>query len=99
MDLPLVRSSKLGWVSWHPLGLMPLHWGFFPENEKVCSLRLWIRERVLTVVCTYAPNNSSEYSGFLDGRGSMLDRPGAPKCIVRVHWEHLTEVPVYNSHF
>lgn len=33
--------------------------------------------------------------------GRMLDRPEAPKRILRVHWEHLTEAlisKIFNSH-
>ena len=35
--------------------------GFTPVDVRVASLRLWVGERVLTVVCAYAPKSSSEY--------------------------------------
>lgn len=34
-------------------------------------------------------------------QGSLLDRPGKPKCVVRVNWERLAKCPVcwvLNSH-
>ena len=34
-------------------------------------------------------------------KGKLLDRPGKPKRVVRVYWEHLNESPVqetFNSH-
>lgn len=39
---------------------------FFPVDVRVCSLRLQVRELVLTVICAYAPNNSLEYPAFLE---------------------------------
>ncbi|TWW77380.1 hypothetical protein D4764_12G0007700, partial [Takifugu flavidus] len=47
--------------------------GFSRSSERVASLRLRVGERVLTVVCTYAPNNSSEYPPFLEDLGRTLD--------------------------
>lgn len=35
---------------------------FTTVDERVASLCLWVGGRVLTVVCTYAPNKSSEDS-------------------------------------
>ncbi|KAI3358350.1 hypothetical protein L3Q82_014788 [Scortum barcoo] len=47
--------------------------GFTPVDGRVASLRLWVGERVLTVVCCYAPNSSSEYPPFLGSLGRVLD--------------------------
>ncbi|TWW71145.1 hypothetical protein D4764_17G0006280 [Takifugu flavidus] len=47
--------------------------GFLGSSERVASLRLWVGEWVLTVVCAYAPNNSSEYPPFLEDLGRTLD--------------------------
>ncbi|XP_054863716.1 uncharacterized protein LOC129348130 [Amphiprion ocellaris] len=45
---------------------------FSPENERVASLRLRVAEgKILTVVCAYAPNSSSEY--FLESLGGVLE--------------------------
>ncbi|TWW81646.1 R2DM Retrovirus-related Pol polyprotein from type II retrotransposable element, partial [Takifugu flavidus] len=41
--------------------------------SRVASLRLRVGERVLMVVCAYAPNNSSEYPPFLEDLGRTLD--------------------------
>ncbi|TWW56294.1 hypothetical protein D4764_08G0002810 [Takifugu flavidus] len=54
--------------------LSSLTLGFSQSSERVASLRLRVGERVLTVVCAYAPNNSSEYLPFLEDLGRMLDR-------------------------
>ncbi|KAI3371454.1 hypothetical protein L3Q82_024055, partial [Scortum barcoo] len=43
------------------------------QSLRVASLRLWVGERVLTVVCCYAPNGSSEYPLFLGSLGRVLD--------------------------
>uniref|UniRef100_A0A8C6LTH4 Endonuclease/exonuclease/phosphatase domain-containing protein n=1 Tax=Nothobranchius furzeri TaxID=105023 RepID=A0A8C6LTH4_NOTFU len=47
--------------------------GFTPGDERVASLRLRVGERVLTVVCAYGPNISSEYPPFLESLGCVLD--------------------------
>ncbi|TWW69273.1 hypothetical protein D4764_18G0000790 [Takifugu flavidus] len=47
--------------------------GFSRLSKRVASLRLGVGERVLTVVCAYAPNNSLEYPPFLEDLGRMLD--------------------------
>uniref|UniRef100_A0A674MKS4 Endonuclease/exonuclease/phosphatase domain-containing protein n=1 Tax=Takifugu rubripes TaxID=31033 RepID=A0A674MKS4_TAKRU len=47
--------------------------GFSRLSERVASLRLRVGERVLTVVCAYAPNNSSKYPPFLEDLGRTLD--------------------------
>uniref|UniRef100_A0A8C6K918 Endonuclease/exonuclease/phosphatase domain-containing protein n=1 Tax=Nothobranchius furzeri TaxID=105023 RepID=A0A8C6K918_NOTFU len=47
--------------------------GFTPGDERVASLRLRVGEWVLTVVCSYGPNISSEYPPFLESLGRVLD--------------------------
>nr|XP_054587806.1 uncharacterized protein LOC129153071 [Nothobranchius furzeri] len=56
--------------------------GFIPGDERVASLRLWVRERVLTVVCAYGPNISSEYPPFLESLVRVLDSAPSGDSIV-----------------
>ena len=42
-------------------------------EEWVASLRLRVGEWVLTVICTYAPNTSSEYPPFLESLEKVLE--------------------------
>ena len=46
---------------------------FASMDEQIASLRIWVGERVLTVVCVYAPNNSSEYPPFLKSLEKVLE--------------------------
>uniref|UniRef100_A0A8C6LYF7 Endonuclease/exonuclease/phosphatase domain-containing protein n=1 Tax=Nothobranchius furzeri TaxID=105023 RepID=A0A8C6LYF7_NOTFU len=56
--------------------------GFTPWDERVASLRLRVGERVLTVVCAYGPNISSEYTPFLESLGQVLDSAPSGDSIV-----------------
>ncbi|KAK3514352.1 hypothetical protein QTP70_015881 [Hemibagrus guttatus] len=49
---------------------------FSPVNERVVSLRLWARDRCLTVVSAYGPNSSVEYPTFLETLRGVLE--GSP---------------------
>ena len=46
---------------------------FTPVNERVVSLRLWVRDRSFTVVAAYGPNSSAEYLAFLEALGGVLE--------------------------
>ena len=46
---------------------------FTPVNERVAFLRLWVGGRILTVVCAYGPNSSSEYPPYLESLEVVLE--------------------------
>uniref|UniRef100_A0A8C6NSU3 Endonuclease/exonuclease/phosphatase domain-containing protein n=1 Tax=Nothobranchius furzeri TaxID=105023 RepID=A0A8C6NSU3_NOTFU len=65
------RLAGLGILVDPHLGACTL--GFTPVNERVTSLRLRVGGRVLTVVCAYAPNYSSDYPPFLETLEGVLE--------------------------
>uniref|UniRef100_A0A8C6M4J2 Endonuclease/exonuclease/phosphatase domain-containing protein n=1 Tax=Nothobranchius furzeri TaxID=105023 RepID=A0A8C6M4J2_NOTFU len=56
--------------------------GFTPVNERVASLRLRVGGRVLTVVCAYAPNYSSNYPPFLGTLEGVPESAPSGDCLV-----------------
>lgn len=66
LKFPLVRGSRLGWVSLYPLCLLPIHQSFNWWTGESFPCIFGAREWVLTVVCAYVPNDSSKYPSFLE---------------------------------
>uniref|UniRef100_A0A8C6KHB6 Endonuclease/exonuclease/phosphatase domain-containing protein n=1 Tax=Nothobranchius furzeri TaxID=105023 RepID=A0A8C6KHB6_NOTFU len=56
--------------------------GFTPGDERVASLHLRVGVRVLTVVCAYGSNISSEDPPFLESLGQVLDSAPSGDSIV-----------------
>nr|XP_054590348.1 uncharacterized protein LOC129154585 [Nothobranchius furzeri] len=56
--------------------------GFIPVNERVASLHLRVGGRVLTVVCAYAPNYSSDYPPFLETLEGVLESAPSGNSLV-----------------
>lgn len=58
--------------------------GVLPVDDRVVFLDLRVGERVLTVVCSYAPIDSSDYPAFLNLLGGGLE------CALQLSfWESL----------
>jgi len=64
---------------------------FSPVNERVASMRLQVAGgKALTVMYAYAKSTDHHLVvSWIRWRGKLPDRPGKPKCVVRVNWEWL----------
>nr|XP_049577503.1 glycine receptor subunit alpha-3 isoform X6 [Syngnathus scovelli] len=74
------RRAGVGILIAPQLGTCTL--GFTLVNERVASLRLRVGGRVLTVVCVYASNGSSECPPFLGSLEEMLESAPSGDSIV-----------------
>ena len=78
----MVRGAEQVWAYLLPHRLCACTLGFTPVDERVASLRLRVGGRVLTVVCAYAPNSSSEYPPSLESLGEALESAPAGDSLV-----------------
>ena len=51
-------------------------------DERVASLCLWVGEWILTVICAYAPNSTSEYPPILESSEKELESSPTGDSIV-----------------
>lgn len=69
-----MRSSKLGWVSWHPLGLMPLHWGFSQRTKRF-------------VPCASGSGNGSRLSSALMRQTTVQSTRASWSPVFGIRWQ------------
>ena len=63
---------------------------FTPMDERVASLQLQVGERVLTLVCAYAPNSSPEYPPFSESLEKVHESA--------LNGESIVFLGLFNSH-
>lgn len=77
-----MEKAKAQWPGWVSCCLCV---GVFPNGREEQVLCFWCKKRVLTVVCIYVPNDSSEYPAVLESLSGLLEvaPPGDSYILLR----------------